>query len=169
MNLFGGVVTLSGIKAKVTSSSDGTEPKGKGKASYGTLTIAGQEFSIGPDGIEGGGQSSPIPGLPDEPKAALAQLGVTITVPEPVFEVDGKEVKSLVEGLVVEIDTKTLTDALRTLPLQDILDQLPEEMKDLKKAIQDSLRGLQDLSAEQLLERRQERWVNYGKFKEVAE
>jgi acetyl-CoA carboxylase carboxyl transferase subunit alpha len=44
-----------------------------------------------------------------------------------------------------------------------------EAAKSLKKAIQDSLRGLQDLSAEQLLERRQERWVNYGKFKELAE
>jgi acetyl-CoA carboxylase carboxyl transferase subunit alpha len=44
-----------------------------------------------------------------------------------------------------------------------------ESAKSLKKAIQDGLRGLQDLSAEQLLERRQERWVNYGKFKELAE
>jgi acetyl-CoA carboxylase carboxyl transferase subunit alpha len=43
-----------------------------------------------------------------------------------------------------------------------------EAAKSLKKAIQESLRGLQDLSAEQLLERRQERWVNYGKFKELA-
>ena len=43
-----------------------------------------------------------------------------------------------------------------------------EAAKALKKAIQESLRGLQDLSAEQLLERRQERWVNYGKFKEIA-
>ena len=41
--------------------------------------------------------------------------------------------------------------------------------KNLKKAIQDNLRTLQDLSIEELLERRQERWVNYGKFKEVAE
>ena len=57
-------------------------------------------------------------------------------MPEPVFEVDGKEVKSVVEGLIVEIDTKTLSDGLRQLPLQDILDQLPEEMKDLKKALQ---------------------------------
>ncbi len=40
--------------------------------------------------------------------------------------------------------------------------------KSVKKAIQESLRTLQDLSAEQLLERRQERWVNYGKFKEIA-
>ena len=44
-----------------------------------------------------------------------------------------------------------------------------EASKNLKKAIQDNLRTLQDLSVEELLERRQERWVNYGKFKEVAE
>ena len=44
-----------------------------------------------------------------------------------------------------------------------------EAEKALKKGIQEALRGLQDLSPDQLLERRQERWVNYGKFKEVAE
>ena len=44
-----------------------------------------------------------------------------------------------------------------------------EAAKNLKKAIQDGLRGLQDLSPEALMERRQERWVNYGKFKELAE
>jgi acetyl-CoA carboxylase carboxyl transferase subunit alpha len=43
-----------------------------------------------------------------------------------------------------------------------------EAAKALRKAIQESLRGLQDLSPEQLMERRQERWVNFGKFKEVA-
>lgn len=136
VSLLGGVVTMSGVTSKVTSTSDGTEPTGKGRANYGTLTIAGQEFAIGPDGVEGGGQSTPIPGLPDEPKAALAQLGITLTVPEPTFEVDGKEIKSVVEGLVVQLDTKTLTDALRTLPLQTILDQLPEETAELKKVLQ---------------------------------
>ena len=44
-----------------------------------------------------------------------------------------------------------------------------EAAKNLKKQIQESLRGLQDLSADELMERRQERWVNYGKFKELAE
>jgi hypothetical protein len=136
ISLLGGVVTMSGVKAKVTSPSDGTEPKGKGKATYGTITIAGQEFAIGPDGVEGAGQSSPIPALPDEPKAALAQLGITLTVPQPVYDVDEKEIESVVEGLIVEIDTATLTDALRTLPLQDLLDQLPDELGELKKAIQ---------------------------------
>ncbi len=44
-----------------------------------------------------------------------------------------------------------------------------EAAKNLKKAVHEALRSLQDLSPEQLLERRQERWVNYGKFKELAE
>lgn len=44
-----------------------------------------------------------------------------------------------------------------------------EAAKNLKKAIHDSLRSLQDLSVDDLLERRQERWVNYGKFKELTE
>ena len=136
ISLLGGLIELSGVTSKVTSSSDGTEPTGKGKASYGTLTLAGQEFGIGPDGIVAQGQTTPLPGLPDDPTAALATLGVTITVPEPSFEVDGKEVKSLVEGLVVTIDGKALTDALRTLPLQTLLDQLPAEAADLTKALQ---------------------------------
>jgi acetyl-CoA carboxylase carboxyl transferase subunit alpha len=44
-----------------------------------------------------------------------------------------------------------------------------EAAKSLKKAIADHLRQLQDLPMNQLLERRQDRLVNYGKFKELAE
>jgi acetyl-CoA carboxylase carboxyl transferase subunit alpha len=61
-----------------------------------------------------------------------------------------------------------LLDKVVNEPLGGAQRDPAEAAKNLKKAIQDSLRGLQDLSAEQLLERRQERWVNYGKFKEIA-
>jgi len=44
-----------------------------------------------------------------------------------------------------------------------------ESAKNLKKAIQDSLRGLQDMAIDALLERRQDRLVGFGKFKEIAE
>ena len=44
-----------------------------------------------------------------------------------------------------------------------------ESAKNLKKAIQDSLRGLQDMAIDALLERRQDRLGGFGKFKEVAE
>jgi acetyl-CoA carboxylase carboxyl transferase subunit alpha len=61
-----------------------------------------------------------------------------------------------------------LVDKVITEPLGGAHRDHAEAAKGLKKAIQESLRSLQDLSAEQLLERRQERWVNYGKFKELA-
>jgi len=44
-----------------------------------------------------------------------------------------------------------------------------ESAKNLKKAIQDSLRSLQDMAVDALLERRQDRLVGFGKFKEIAE
>jgi acetyl-CoA carboxylase carboxyl transferase subunit alpha len=62
-----------------------------------------------------------------------------------------------------------LIDKVITEPLGGAHRDPAESAKNLKKAIQDSLRSLQDLGAEQLLERRQDRLVNYGKFKEVAE
>ena len=61
-----------------------------------------------------------------------------------------------------------LVDKVVAEPLGGAHRDPADAAKSLKKAIQESLRGLQDLSAEQLLERRQERWVNYGKFKEIA-
>jgi acetyl-CoA carboxylase carboxyl transferase subunit alpha len=62
-----------------------------------------------------------------------------------------------------------LVDKVVNEPLGGAHRDPAEAAKALKKAMQESLRSLQDLSAEQLLERRQERWVNYGKFKEVAD
>jgi acetyl-CoA carboxylase carboxyl transferase subunit alpha len=61
-----------------------------------------------------------------------------------------------------------LVDKVVNEPLGGAHRDPADAAKNLKKAIQESLRSLQDLSAEQLLERRQERWVNYGKFKELA-
>ena len=66
------------------------------------------------------------------------------------------------------LKTLGLVDKVVNEPLGGAHRDPAEAAKSLKKAVQESLRGLQDLSAEQLLERRQERWVNYGKFKEVA-
>ena len=83
VRLASGVVTFSGVSAEAVSKSDGTKPEGKTAATYGTVTIVGQEFAIGPEGVKGGGQGQNIPTLPNEPNAALAQLGITVTVPQP--------------------------------------------------------------------------------------
>ena len=67
------------------------------------------------------------------------------------------------------LKTLGLIDKVVSEPLGGAHRDHAESAKSLKKAIQDSLRGLQDLAIDALLERRQDRLVNFGKFKEVAE
>ena len=67
------------------------------------------------------------------------------------------------------LKTLGLIDKVITEPLGGAHRDHADAAKSLKKAIQDSLRGLQDLAVDALLERRQDRLVNFGKFKEVAE
>ena len=67
------------------------------------------------------------------------------------------------------LKTLGLVDKVITEPLGGAHRDPVESAKSLKKAIADSLKGLQDLSTDDLLERRQDRLVNYGKFKELAE
>ena len=67
------------------------------------------------------------------------------------------------------LKTLGLIDKIIPEPLGGAHRDPVESAKHLKKAIQDSLKSLQDLPVEDLLERRQDRLVNYGKFKELAE
>jgi acetyl-CoA carboxylase carboxyl transferase subunit alpha len=67
------------------------------------------------------------------------------------------------------LKTLGLVDRVVNEPLGGAHRDAAESAKSLKKAITDALRQLQDLPMTQLLERRQDRLVNYGKFKELAE
>ena len=125
VRLLGGLVTMSGVTSTVVSSSDGTTGQSKGRADYGTLTIAGQTFGLGPEGYIAAGTPGAIPGLPDNPTAALAALGITVQLPKPAYKADGDKASGTIEGLIVTIDLKTLKPVLSQLPLGQILAQIP--------------------------------------------
>jgi hypothetical protein len=125
VRLLGGIVTMSGISSTVVSASDGTIGKSQGRADYGTMTIAGQTFGVGPEGFTAAGRSGRIPGLPDDPTAALAALGITVQLPAPAYKADGDKASGTVEGLVVTIDLKTLKPVLSQIDLGPILAQVP--------------------------------------------
>nr|WP_278249602.1 choice-of-anchor P family protein [Nocardioides sp. IC4_145] len=125
IRLLGGIIGLSGVTAKAVTSSDGAKEKASGKARFGTLSIAGQEFSVGPDGYEAVGQGGPIPGLSDDPAKALEQLGVSITLPEPELTSKGKEASAVVEALRIQVDLSILKPVLSQIPLGDILEPIP--------------------------------------------
>ena len=125
VRLLGGLVTMSGITSTVVSSSDGTTGQSNGRADYGTMTIAGQTFGFGPEGYVAAGTPGAIPGLPDNPVAALAALGITVQLPKPTYKAEGDKASGTIEGLIVTIDLKTLKPVLSQLPLGTILAQIP--------------------------------------------
>jgi hypothetical protein len=125
VRLLGGLVTMSGVTSTVVSSSDGKTGEAQGRADYGTLDIAGQKFAIGPEGYVAAGTAGAIPGLPDDPTAALAALGITVELPRPTYKADGDKASGTIEGLIVTIDLKTLKPVLSQLPLSTILAQVP--------------------------------------------
>lgn len=126
VRLLGGLITLGGVETVARASSDGTTGKAGGKAVWGTMAIAGQEFGIGPDGAIVSGKTMPIPGLQDLPANALEQLGITIEVPKPVRTVEGDQATSESAGLRITIDTKLLSPLLKALPLSAITALIPD-------------------------------------------
>ncbi|NYG58437.1 hypothetical protein BJ980_001360 [Nocardioides daedukensis] len=132
VKLLAGIITISGVETTSTSTSDGKTGTNKSKATYGTLSIAGQKFAIGPHGVEATGKTTPIPGLNDNPAKALEQLGLKIEVPKPKREVEGDKASSTIEGLRVEIDTKLLRPVISAIPSGALAELIPEEAGPLK-------------------------------------
>jgi acetyl-CoA carboxylase carboxyl transferase subunit alpha len=65
------------------------------------------------------------------------------------------------------LKTMGLVDKIINEPPGGAHRDYPHIMQSVKKALQESLRDLQDHSKEQLLQKRFERLMGYGKFKEV--
>lgn len=136
VQLLGGLVTLEGITSTSTSSTDGAAGKATGRSVLGGMTVAGQEFSFGSSGYHAGPQQGDAPAVPDQAAAALKQLGLTLTLPKPaVHEARGKA-DSTVSALQIEIDTRTLRKQLDALPIQTLVDALPDDPQELKSAVQ---------------------------------
>lgn len=126
VRLLGGLITLGGVETVARATTDGATGKATGKAVYGKMAIAGQEFGFGPDGAIVSGKTMPIPGLQDLPADALEQLGVTIEIPKPVRTVEGDLATSQSAGLRITIDTKVLSPLLKALPLSTITSLIPD-------------------------------------------
>jgi hypothetical protein len=100
------------------------------------MTVAGQEFSFGPSGYSAGPQHGDAPAIPDQAAAALEQLGVKLVLPKPGLHKKGDTASSTISALQVEIDTGKLMKHLHQLPLDDLINQLPNDPKELKSTLQ---------------------------------
>lgn len=141
VSLLGGVITLDGIVSTSSSSSDGKKGTTAGRTVLGGMTVAGQEFSFGPDGFVAAGQAGEVPALPAQLTDALGQLGLEIELTKPERKVKGDQASLSTSGLVIDIDTSVLRKQLNVLPLDDLIGALPGDPPELKSALQ-ALAGL---------------------------
>ena len=127
LRLLTGLIKLTGINVvtKVTTSLDGGA-KTSQTVDVGGMTIAGQKFAYGPDGFTAVGSTMPVPGLPTNVTDLLKMLGVSIEVPQPVVTKDGASGKVDAEAVRITLDTKPLRSKLPSLPLDSIVNQLPD-------------------------------------------
>lgn len=135
VHLLAGLVTIGGLDVRSRSESSGVKGKAGGASKWGTLSLAGQDFELGPDGLVAGGQTVSVPGLPADLATALLQLGISIQVPEAVRTVDGDAATSVSQGLVVVIDTAVLAPVIRALPTAALAQLLPDGAGPLKSLI----------------------------------
>ena len=138
ISLLGGLVTIDSVSTVANATSDGVKGTAKGTSNFGTLTAFGQKFSYGSEGFEAVGQTLPIPGLPDDATKALEQIGLTISLPKPIYTVDGDAAKTVMPGLVIDFDLTVLRTQLLPVidPLNELLGQLPEQAAQLTGLLQ---------------------------------
>jgi hypothetical protein len=72
------------------------------------------------------GQSTPALGLPADPGQALAELGVTFALPEAEKSVSGGSGSMSIKGLKITIDMTKLHAYLDSIPLNDLVSQIPD-------------------------------------------
>ena len=136
VSLLGGLITLDGVVATSSSGSDGSTNTAAGRSVLGGMTVAGQEFSFGPSGYHAGPQRGEAPEIPDEAADALAQLGVKLILPKPALHKRGDTATSSVAALQVDLDAGKLRRQLDALPIDDLIDQLPNQPQELKSTLQ---------------------------------
>lgn len=125
VRLLGGLVTLGGFESIAKTTTDGTKGEASGKATWGKLTIAGVEFSMGPDGAVMAGKPTAVPGLGTITAGTLDKLGISIEAPKPTRKVDGDQATSISEGLKVTIDSKVLAPVISKIPSDQLANLLP--------------------------------------------
>lgn len=141
LSLLGGVITAESVKVVSRTSSTLTESKNESDVVVGGLAIGGVPFSFTKDGAVVAGQKQEIPGLPDEPAEALAELGVSFTLPTATGTREGGAGEQLVRGLQVEIDFAKLRDRFDSGPVDGIIAQLPDELAEVKKVLGAATQG----------------------------
>ncbi len=135
LSLLGGVITADSVHVLSRTTSTLTDSKNENDVTVEGLAIGGVPFGITDDGVVVSDSKQPIPGLPDDASAALAELGVSFKLPTATKSSDGGTGSQEVRGLQIAIDFAALRSKFDSGPVDGVIAQLPDELGQLKAAL----------------------------------
>ena len=139
LSLLDGLITADSVRTVTTATSDGRKAASQITSRVVGLALAGNPFTIDRDGVHAVGQPSPVPGLPDDPAAALDKLGIAFELPQGRRSAQGESATADLEGLRITIDTRVLRSQIDTKAVEEavaqVTGQLPDEAAQLKSAV----------------------------------
>jgi hypothetical protein len=111
ISILAGFIEIGSVTSTATATSDGTTGKVTGSTVVQNVDIAGEQVTVGANGITAVGQSSPT-GLPIAAlNTLLNELGITMSVNNATDTVQGPSAKRVLDGLKISVNLQTLDDA----------------------------------------------------------
>jgi hypothetical protein len=135
LSLLDGVITADTVRVLSRTTSTLTTSKNENDVTVEGLEVGGMPFGITKDGVVVSDSKQEIPGLPDEASAALAELGVSFTLPTATTSSDGGTGSQEVRGLQVAFDFAALRSRFDSGPVDGVIAQLPDDLGKLKAAL----------------------------------
>ncbi|HEX3333612.1 MAG TPA: choice-of-anchor P family protein [Acidimicrobiales bacterium] len=128
ISLLGGFISIGTITSTATATSDGTTGQVTGSTQVQNISIAGEQISVGANGIQALG-NKPLLALPIAAlNTLLKELGISIAVTNATDKVTGPSASRTLDGLQVQINLDALDNAANkfaSLLPQKLISQLP--------------------------------------------
>lgn len=127
ISLVAGLISVKGLEAVATTTSDGRTSTATGTTKINALTVAGQPFTVDDNGLHGGpasGAPNPFGVLP-QGNDGLKPLGITVNAPGLVKKSNGAKASAAGFAASVTIDTTQLNTYLAMVDPTPVVGGLP--------------------------------------------
>lgn len=127
ISLVAGLISVKGLEAVATTTSDGRTSTATGTTKINALTVAGQPFTVDDNGLHGGpasGAPNPFGVLP-QGNDGLKPLGITVNAPGLVKKSNGAKASAAGFAASVTIDTTQLNTYLAMVDPTPVVGVLP--------------------------------------------
>ena len=132
LSILGGTITADSVRVLSRTTSTLSTSKNDNDVTVEGLAVGGVPFGITKDGAVVSDSKQPIPGLPDQAAAALAELGVSFTLPHATRSASAGAGSQEVRGLQISIDFAALHSRVDTGPVDGVIASLPDQLDQLK-------------------------------------